>query len=153
MACRGPVRAARPTRRVYGLAISDRHARQSRRLGRPVTTGLNQQCKQLRQDVLVEKEPGGPESLPGISPPGVVLAQELLQCLVDVLAFLELSDTSVVDSDAALTEMESVAYRLQSLGPDDRDWIVRTTQFLADREGKSDRRAFVETLPDTLGLT
>lgn len=107
----------------------------------------------IGQYVLVEEGSGPPGSLPGVSPPGVVMAQELLQCLVDLLAFLELGDTSVVDTDAAITEMESVAYRLQSLGPDDRAWIVRTTQLLVDREGKSDRRAFVETLPDALGLT
>jgi hypothetical protein len=109
--------------------------------------------KPIRQYVLVEEGSGPPGSLPGVSSPGVALAQELLQCLVDLLAFLELSDTSVVDTDASLTEMERVAYRLQSLGPDDRAWIARTTQLLAERESKSDRRAFVETLPEALGLT
>jgi hypothetical protein len=45
----------------------------------------------------------------GASRGEVMLEQAQLNCVVDLVASLELSDDSIVDTDAALVQMEAVA--------------------------------------------
>lgn len=81
------------------------------------------------------------------------LTEALLESTADLLAFLELSDDSVVDPDAAVVQMEAVAGRLQSLTTSDRRVLTDAIHALAIRQEREDRRSFVQDLPNSLGIT
>ena len=80
------------------------------------------------------------------------VSQILLQCVTDLLAFLELSEDSVVDPDAAVAQMEGVAHSLQWLTPGDRRALIEGIRALADKEEAEDKRSFLIDLPEGLGL-
>jgi hypothetical protein len=73
--------------------------------------------------------------------------ETLARIVLDLLLFLELSDDSTVDPDAAVTQMESVAANLQALAPNDRGQFVALTEQYADEREPGRDRDFLRALP------
>lgn len=78
---------------------------------------------------------------------------ELIRSLVDLLAFLELSDSRVVDTDSAVQAMETVARNLQRLSSPDREEFLQAVARMAQETIDDRKRAFLMRMPEDLGLT
>jgi hypothetical protein len=79
----------------------------------------------------------------------------LMTIVLDSLAFLELSDAEVVQPDAAVGLVESIAANLKSLPPADRRTFlefVETEERSAVLRSDSRIAGFLRTLPEALGL-
>jgi hypothetical protein len=80
----------------------------------------------------------------------------LIRIIVDCAAFLELSDDSVVDRDAAVQQLEQIASMLEKLSPSEQAEIVNHIKTYALEEGSARGKGrywqFLENLPDALGL-
>jgi hypothetical protein len=81
--------------------------------------------------------------------------ERLMQIVIDTLVFLEMSDADTVDPDAAVREIENIAFHLRSLLAGD---LQRFLDFIekkgaeAVRQGDSARGKFLRGLPQSLGL-
>ncbi len=81
--------------------------------------------------------------------------EALMQAVVDAVAFLALSDDTVVDQDAALQQLEHMSSVLGGLGPVERAAFLA---FVAARarqahdDGDQERSEFLRALPEQLGL-
>ena len=79
----------------------------------------------------------------------------LMSIVLDSLTFLELSDDDVVQPDAAVGLVESIAANLKSLPPADRRTFlefVETEARSALLRNDSRTAEFLRTLPEALGL-
>lgn len=78
----------------------------------------------------------------------------LLRIIVDQLCFLELSTEEIVNDDAAVRQVESIASELSSLPSSERARLSRMLVLLAGAGSMSDARSeFVRSLPGALGLS
>jgi hypothetical protein len=80
----------------------------------------------------------------------------LMSIVLDALAFLELSGDDVVDPDAAVGLMESIAASLTALAPADRQEFLDFVEAQArDAAKRNDERVsrFLRSLPEALGLS
>ena len=80
------------------------------------------------------------------------LVAALVEVLADLVAFLELSDESVLETDAAVGAMEGTAHVLRQLNPTDRGRLVQAVIELAGTIDDRVRRELVTDLPGSLGL-
>lgn len=78
--------------------------------------------------------------------------QALTAALLDCIAFLELGDERVVDPDAAVQQLESIAHALQQAPAAEREELVTTIEALAEAEDDADRRSLFAATPDAMGL-
>lgn len=78
--------------------------------------------------------------------------QPLIDALIDALLFLELSDDSTVDADAAVETIEAMAADLQQLTPEDRSLFVQYIATKADDASSSEQSNFIRQIPSMLGL-
>jgi hypothetical protein len=79
----------------------------------------------------------------------------LTEIIVDLLVFLEMSSDDIVDPDAAVQQIDTVAYHLRQLGKNDRDIIVGYIQEIAHADEFAERpdlQRFLSSLPESLGL-
>ncbi len=76
----------------------------------------------------------------------------LAQLIVAVVTFLEFSDASVVDEDAAVSQMENIAYVLGQLSQRHKDELVSELSKVAARTPDAVHREFIADLPGTFGL-
>jgi len=80
----------------------------------------------------------------------------LIDALIDLLAFLELSGDDVVNPDSAVQAMESAAATLQKLSPEDRrvfiDHLHHQTDVQRKRGADQERVKFLESLAGNIGL-
>jgi len=74
----------------------------------------------------------------------------LARVLVDICIFLETADDSVLDPDAGLRTLETLAYRLRALSSADRHALASAMRAIADVEPA--HRELVLHLPQSLGL-
>lgn len=77
--------------------------------------------------------------------------KHLAKAIIDIAIFLEFSDDSILDADAAIAVMEQLASELQIMDEDAKMKLIKQFQMLV-AEYAGDRAEFVRTLPDTLGL-
>ena len=81
--------------------------------------------------------------------------RELMLIAVEAAAFLELSGDDVVDEDAAVEQMESIAARLQALPPAELEEFLRLVEEEAQRAARKGDRPlaeFLEGFPESFGL-
>lgn len=78
--------------------------------------------------------------------------QPLIDALIDALLYLELSDDSTVDADAAVETIEAMAADLQQLTPEDRSLFVQYIATKADDASSSEQSNFIRQIPSMLGL-
>jgi hypothetical protein len=82
--------------------------------------------------------------------------QILMRIVVDCAAFLELSDDSAVDPDAAVFQLEQIAAALCELTADERAKFTTFAKDHAQRletlEGKTERSELIGRLPQQFGL-
>ncbi|WP_197339896.1 hypothetical protein [Ralstonia solanacearum] len=76
--------------------------------------------------------------------------KHLAKAVVDVVVFLEFSDSGVVDEDSAVAMLEQIASELRRMEISEKESLALHFKDLADRYG--DKSEFVEGLFDTLGL-
>jgi hypothetical protein len=80
-----------------------------------------------------------------------------MKAVIDLAAFLELSDDDVVDPDAAVEQLEILAFNLKHLTQEERQvfihFISKTVADLETKELSNDNLvSFLRSLPDSLGL-
>ena len=80
----------------------------------------------------------------------------LMRVVVDAVLFLELNDDNVIQPDAAVTQLESIAASLQELSEADKNEFLKFCSRLADEEeaaGAETRRIkCLRQLGENLGL-
>jgi hypothetical protein len=76
------------------------------------------------------------------------LVAALLECIV----FLELGNDDQVNPDDAVKTMESVAYILGRMSPEDRASLASVVLAHAVLETNPERRSVFESMPEALGL-
>ena len=78
--------------------------------------------------------------------------EPLMQSVVDSLRFFELGQPEVIDDDAALEMIESIAARLKELGPAERTAFLDFLSRAAEQAVSTDERQFLQSVPLALGL-
>jgi hypothetical protein len=76
----------------------------------------------------------------------------LMRAVVEACAFLELSSDDVLDSDAAVTQLESMAYLLGQLSDSEKREVVVFTRSEAERVSSETYREFLRQFPQAMGL-
>ena len=80
----------------------------------------------------------------------------VLEALVEVLIFLEFSEDEVVDPDAAIEVMETIAGILQRMSSVEREAFLRQLEVLSDTQAISEigqrRSEYISDMPGYLGL-
>jgi len=76
----------------------------------------------------------------------------LVAAIAGFAAFLEFSDDATVDPDAAVAQLESLAFHLQALQGKDRDLVVNEFRRLSSTVEDERLSEFFATLPEALGL-
>jgi hypothetical protein len=76
----------------------------------------------------------------------------LIDAVLDLLIFLELSPEAVVDPDAAVAAMESATASLQQLAPEQRLAFVARANERASREHRDEVRRFLSSVGEAAGL-
>ena len=76
------------------------------------------------------------------------MTYSLSDTVVELLAFLALSDDKTIDPDSAVTQLEAAVAMLRELEPSERDQFVqRVRRELASRDPRSpERTRFLESL-------
>jgi hypothetical protein len=82
-----------------------------------------------------------------------MLEEPILELIVGLAAFLELSDEETLNLDAAAKQMESMAYLLNRLPTADVDQLIGYVQRRAADEQHAEVRRFLEQFPEAFGLT
>lgn len=80
------------------------------------------------------------------------LSWGLAEALIDVVWFAESCDDDQMNLDDAVKVLEGVAYRLSRFSADQRDEFLGVIAAMAQTEPDAERRAFIQGLPDGLGL-
>ncbi|MGW0665138.1 hypothetical protein [Streptodolium elevatio] len=80
------------------------------------------------------------------------LSRGLAEALIDVVWFVESCDDEQMNPDDAVKVLEGVAYRLGRFSVDQRDEFLGMVAVMAETEPDAERRAFIQGLPDGLGL-
>ena len=82
--------------------------------------------------------------------------EPMIAGLLQMIVFLGLSEEGTVDPDAAVSQMEDLAARLQELDAEARREFVRMADVLAGEEladsGDAKRSGFIKEIPVNLGL-
>jgi hypothetical protein len=79
-------------------------------------------------------------------------SRPLYDAVIDALMFLELSDDSVVDPDAAIGIMESIAAHLRDMDAGERRELAAYARELAMRSEDPKQGEFLRDLPHSLGV-
>ena len=76
----------------------------------------------------------------------------LVATIAQMAIFLELSDDSVIDPDAAVKQLEEMAFTLQKLSGPEQTEFVRILEELAAENSFEDQRDYLRRLPEALGI-
>ena len=79
--------------------------------------------------------------------------EPILDALVQVLLFLELSDNETLNEDAAIAVMEQIAMTLQRMDAPARDRFLQYLRYRAEQTAHEPERQTIATLANSLGLT
>lgn len=81
--------------------------------------------------------------------------KEIVRIVIDLVAFLALSDDDIVDPDSAMEQLEHVAAIMKKLSVADRQEflsLLMTHAQDAQLSGDHERFEFLTNLPDRLGI-
>jgi hypothetical protein len=80
------------------------------------------------------------------------MSRTLVQVIAQVAVFLEFADDGTLNPDAAVKQLEDLAFQLQQLPPADRAEFIRLLNEIG-REWPSEReRAYLLDLPAAIGI-
>ncbi|NOK62127.1 MAG: hypothetical protein GFH27_549321n114 [Chloroflexi bacterium AL-W] len=76
----------------------------------------------------------------------------LMHIIIDQILFLELSDDSIVEPDAAVAQLEQIAYCLQKLDQKEREvFTAYIDQYITTENATNQKRiAVLRSIPDSL---
>jgi hypothetical protein len=80
------------------------------------------------------------------------MIRTLVQLIAEFAITLELADESMISLDTATQMQEEMAFRLQSLTPDERSKFLSALASIAEEETAPGRKAILERLPGDCGL-
>ena len=78
--------------------------------------------------------------------------RHLVQAIAQLAVFLEFTDDTTLNPDAAVKQLESLAFQLQQLLPADRIEFIRTLSTIAGEWPTEQERQYLLNLPDALGI-
>lgn len=81
--------------------------------------------------------------------------KEIVRIVIDLIAFLVLSDDDIVNPDSAMEQLEHIAATLKELSATDRQEflsLLRTHARDAELSGDHERFEFLTNLPAQLGI-
>jgi len=78
--------------------------------------------------------------------------EPLMEAIVDMVLFLELSGEQVVNEDAAVTTLEQIATTLQTMDTETNCRFQQYFKVRAERTESSSQRYVIENLASDLGL-
>jgi hypothetical protein len=78
--------------------------------------------------------------------------EPLMEALIDVLLFLDLSDEEAVDEDAAVDVLEQIGAQLQRLDSSTKHRFVQRVLDRARETESKEQREALESLPEDFGL-
>lgn len=78
--------------------------------------------------------------------------EPLMDAIINTIVFLECSDDSVVDPDAAVAVMEQIAYSIQKLGLEEQAAFHDRIRHQLRQAMPPKVRECLESLPEVLGL-
>jgi hypothetical protein len=88
---------------------------------------------------------------------GEALNRVLVELILDLAAFLDLSGEDTVREDAAVNQLEWIAWKLQRLRPDERAEFINYTEDYAEaaqrRSERSEYIEFLRSFAEDAGLT
>lgn len=135
-------------RRRRGLPA---HAALMREVGRDADGTVHFATRQSGAVVWIDED-GFDGELGTVSSKGQSPTSEIyLAALLDCISFIELSGSDVIDTDAAVRQLESVASLLRS-DPAAAERIAEEIAAFARAEGDPQRRELFDRLPAALGL-
>lgn len=76
----------------------------------------------------------------------------LVELIAHFAIFLDLADESMISIEAAVQLQEEMAFRLQSLSPNERAEFLRLLALVADSESSPERQDILKRLPEEVGL-
>jgi hypothetical protein len=76
----------------------------------------------------------------------------LMDIVIDLLLFLELSDHRIVDEDAAVAMMEQIGADLQRLGASEREQFLSHLRIRARQAANDAERQTIEAIAANIGL-
>jgi len=81
----------------------------------------------------------------------------LMQAIIDLAAFLELSGEDVLSQDAAVSQLEGLSFTLRNLKPEERKMFATYIEEVFNIEqqagSNNERSRFLASLSESLGLT
>ena len=80
------------------------------------------------------------------------MTQVLVQIIAQLAMFLEFADDATLDADAAVKQLEDLAFQLQQLPPADRGEFIRLLSEVAGEWPGERERQFLLDLPEALGI-
>jgi hypothetical protein len=81
-----------------------------------------------------------------------MITEPLMDVLIDVVLFLEMSDRSTIDPDAAIKVIETIAAHVQRFGPTDRALVTEYVRTQAGKEPQANRATLMMRIPEMLGI-
>jgi hypothetical protein len=76
----------------------------------------------------------------------------LVQVIAQVALFLEFADDATLNPDAAVKQLEDLAFQLQQLPPGDRMEVIRLLSQLAEEWPSERERQYLLNLPEAIGI-
>jgi hypothetical protein len=80
------------------------------------------------------------------------VTKNLVEIIANLALFLEFSDESVLDLDAAVKQQEELAFRLQQLSPSERLEFIRLLNEVADESPFEEQKNYLKELPTMVGI-
>jgi len=78
--------------------------------------------------------------------------KKLVEIVARLAVFLEFAEDSVVDQDAAVRELENLAFHLRQLSPSERQEFVQILDEVAQAHPFEQERRYLMDLPKKLGV-
>lgn len=78
--------------------------------------------------------------------------EPIMEAIVDMVLFLELSDEQIIDEDAAVAMLEQIATTLQTMDAETNSRFLQYLKARAERTESSSQRQAIENLASDLGL-
>jgi hypothetical protein len=83
----------------------------------------------------------------------VSVTRVLVQVVAQLAVFLEFADDATLHPDAAVKQLEALAFQLQQLPPADRREFTRLLDEVADEWSTVREREYLHSLPAAIGIT
>jgi len=80
------------------------------------------------------------------------MSRTLVQVIAQMAVFLEFADETTLHPDAAVKQLETLAFQLQQLTPTERREFIRLLSEVADEWPSERERQYLLNLPDAIGV-